>query len=456
MTTSSIENAITALGNGLEGRLILPTDADYDEARTIVANSADKRPGVIVRVGTAGDVQRTVNAARDQGIELAVRSGGHSGAGHSATEGGIMLDLRDMNAIAIDAGARTAWVETGATSGQVIAATAAHGLVVGFGDTASVGVGGITLGGGVGYLVRKWGLAIDSLLAAEIVTADGRLLSADPETNADLFWAIRGGGGNFGVATRLKFRLHDLPAFTGGLMVLPATPDVVASFIAAAEAAPAELSTICNVMPALPLPFIPAEMHGKLVVFSMLAFAGDPAAAERAIAPFRALGPIVDMVRPAPYASMFPPEDPNFHPTAAAWTLFMNRVDGPVAKTILDALSTSSASFSAVQLRVLGGAAAQVPAGATAYAHRSSRIMANVMALYTPENRSRQEAWVDATAASLRQDDAGAYVNFLGAESAERVRAAYPGKTWDRLLAVKAKYDPDNLFRLNQNIAPAT
>jgi FAD/FMN-containing dehydrogenase len=456
MTTTSMENAIEALGNGLDGRLILPTDADYDQARTIVTNSADKRPGVIVRVRTAGDVQRTIDAARDQGIELAVRSGGHSGAGHSATEGGIVLDLREMNAVAIDAGARTAWVETGATAGQVVAATAAHGLVVGFGDTASVGVGGITLGGGVGYLVRKWGLAIDSLLAAEVVTADGLLLSADPETNADLFWAIRGGGGNFGVATRLKFRLHELPAFTGGLMALPATPDVIASFIAAAETAPEELSTICNVMPAPPLPFVPAEMHGKLVVFSMLAFAGDPAAAERAIAPFRALGPIVDMVRPGPYAGMFPPEDPNFHPTAAASTLFMNRVDGPVAKTILDTLSTSSASFSAVQLRVLGGAAARIAADATAYAHRSSPIMVNVMALYTPEDRSRQEAWVDATAASLRQDDAGAYVNFLGAESAERVRAAYPGKTWDRLQVIKAKYDPENLFRLNQNIAPAS
>ena len=259
MTANSIESAIKTLGNELDGRLILPTDADYDQARTIVSNSADKRPGVIVRVKTAGDVQRTINAARDRGIELAVRSGGHSGAGHSATEGGIVLDLRDMNAVAIDADAKTAWVETGATAGQLTTAAAAHGLVVGLGDTGSVGVGGITLGGGVGYLVRKWGLAIDSLLAAEVVTADGLLLSADPDTNADLFWAIRGGGGNFGVATRLKFRLHELPAFTGGLLVLPATPDVVASFIAAAEAAPEELSTIFNVMPAPPLPFLPAK-----------------------------------------------------------------------------------------------------------------------------------------------------------------------------------------------------
>jgi len=453
--TTSIKNAINAL-KGLDGRLILPADADYDQARTIVANSADKRPGVIVRAKTAADVQRAVNIAREEGLELAIRSGGHSSAGHSASEGGIVLDLRDMNAIAVDAEAKTAWVETGATSGQVVAATTAHGLVVGFGDTSSVGVGGIALGGGVGYLVRKWGLAIDSLLAAEVVTADGRLLSADAETNPDLFWAIRGGGGNFGVAIRLKFRLHDLPAFTGGLMVLPATPEVVTGFVAAAEAAPDELSTICNVMPALPLPFIPAELRGKLVVFSMLAFAGDPAAAERAIAPFRALGPLVDMVKPGPYAAMFPPEDPNFHPTAAASSMFLDHVDGAVAKTIIDTLRTSTSPFSSVQLRVLGGAAARVPADATAYAHRSSPIMANVMALYTPADRSTQEAWVDSLAEALRQDDTGAYVNFLGAEGAERVRAAYPGKTWDRLRAAKAKYDPQNLFRLNQNIAPAT
>lgn len=455
MTTSTLEAAIADLGNTLDGRLILPADADYDAARRVFASDADKRPGAIVRARTVADVQQTVNAAREHGVELAIRSGGHSGAGHSTSEGGIVLDLRDMNAVTIDADARTAWVETGATSGQVSAATTAHGLVVGFGDTASVGVGGITLGGGIGYLVRKLGLAIDSVLAAEVVTADGRAVHADADTNADLFWAIRGGGGNFGVVTRLQFRLHDLPAFTGGLMVLPATPETVASFLAAAALAPEELSSICNVMPAPPLPFLPPDVHGRLVVFSMLAFAGEPADAERAIAPFRALGPIVDMVRPGPYTNMFPPEDPDYRPTAAARTMFIDHVDGAVARTVVDALLGSSSSFSAVQLRVLGGALARVPSDATAFAHRSSRIMVNVMALYGPSDKAQQENWVEAVTARLRQDDTGAYVNFLGAESPERVRAAYPGRTWDRLCAIKAKYDPDNLFHLNQNIVPA-
>ncbi|MEO8881939.1 MAG: FAD-binding oxidoreductase, partial [Devosia sp.] len=199
--TIKIESAIAELSNGLDGRMILPGDAGYDKARGVFAGGIDKRPGAIVRVKTAADVQRTVDAARDNDIELAVRSGGHSSAGHSTSEGGIVLDLREMNAIAIDADGHSVWVETGATAHQVTAATAGQGLVVGFGDTGSVGVGGITLGGGVGYLARKWGLTIDSLLAAEIVTADGLLLSADPDTNADLFWAIRGGGGNFGVVT---------------------------------------------------------------------------------------------------------------------------------------------------------------------------------------------------------------------------------------------------------------
>jgi FAD/FMN-containing dehydrogenase len=455
MTTRTLEDVIEALGRELDGRLILPADADYDAARTIVTGIADKKPRAIVRARTAADVQRAINTARDHGIELAVRSGGHSYAGHSASEGGIVLDLRDMNAVTVDAGSRTAWVETGATSRQVLAASAPHGLVVGFGDTGSVGVGGITLGGGVGYLVRKWGLTIDSVLAAEVVTADGLLLSADPETNADLFWAIRGGGGNFGVVTRLQFKLHDLPAFTGGLMVVPATPDVLTRFVAAAMAAPEDLSTICNVMPAPPLPFLPADLHGKLVLFAMLAFAGGGDAAERAIAPFRALGPVVDMVKPGPYASMFPPDDPDLHPTAVMRTLFVNGVDGLAARTIVDTVANGSAPFRAVQLRVLGGAAAEVAPDATAYAHRALQIMVGVLAFYTPGDRPRQQAWVEALAAALRQDESGAYVNFLEAEGTERVRAAYPGKTWDRLRAIKAKYDPGNLFRLNQNIPPA-
>jgi len=450
--------SIPQLRSRLNGRVISPDDPRYDDARKVFPGAIDRRPAVIVRVADASDVAHVVSLARESGLELAVRSGGHSGAGHGVSEGGIVLDLAEMRALEIDAGARTAWAETGLTAGGYTAAAAAHGLATGFGDTGSVGIGGITLSGGVGYLVRKHGLTVDDLLAAEVVTADGRRLRVDADTHPDLFWAIRGGGGNFGVATRFKFRLHEVDTIVGGMLLLPATPEVIAGFVAAAEDAPDELSTIANVMPAPPLPFVPAEHHGRLVVLATLAYAGAPEAGERALAPFRALAePILDMVRRMPYPEMYPREPEDYHPIAAARTLFVDGVDKRAAETILDGLRAATAPMAATQLRVLGGAMARVPADATAFAHRSSRIMVNVAAIYEREDEAAlHESSVAELAGELRRSDAGAYVGFLADEGEERVRAAYPGATWDRLAAVKARYDPTNLFRLNQNIPPAT
>jgi FAD/FMN-containing dehydrogenase len=221
--------------------VIAPSDAGYDEARTVFHGGIDRRPAAIVRAATAGDVGRVVRFARETGLELAVRSGGHSAAGHGVTDGGIVLDLRDMRGLAIDLSQGTAWAETGLTTGEYSAAAATCRLATGFGDARSVGIGGITLAGGVGYLVRKHGLTIDHLLAAEIVTADGALRRVDADNHPDLFWAIRGGGGNFGVATRFKFRLHELEKIVGGQLVLPATPEVISGFVAAAQEAPEEL-----------------------------------------------------------------------------------------------------------------------------------------------------------------------------------------------------------------------
>ncbi|MGQ0600947.1 MAG: FAD-binding oxidoreductase [Anaerolineales bacterium] len=448
---------IRQLRAALKGRVIAPDDAGYDEARTVFLGGIDRRPAVIVRVADAADVSRVVSLVRETGLELAIRSGGHSGAGHSVTEGGIVLDLSDMKALQIDAERRTAWAETGLTAGEYTTAAAAHGLATGFGDTGSVGIGGLTLGGGVGYLVRKHGLTIDDLLAAEIVTADGQFLRVDAETHPGLFWAIRGGGGNFGVATRFQFQLHKVDSVVGGMLMLPATPDVIASFIAEAEAAPEVLSTIANVMPAPPMPFVPVEYHGQLVIFGLLCYAGEVEAGERALAPFRALAaPIVDMVRPMRYPEMYPPDDENYHPMAVTRTLFVDAIDRSVAETIVARLEASNASMRVAQLRVLGGAMARVPAEATAFAHRARRIMVNVAAFYEgPEDQAVREAWVSSFAAALRQGDGGAYVNFLGDEGEARIREAYPGTTWDRLRAIKRRYDPTNLFRLNQNIPPA-
>ncbi len=448
--------SIPELRTALKGRVIAPDDIEYDKARTVFYGGIDRRPAVIVRPVDATDVAYVVSLARDTGLELAVRSGGHSVAGHSVSDGGIVLDLADMRALDIDAEHRTAWAQTGLTAGEYTNAAAAHGRATGFGDTGSVGIGGLTLGGGVGYLVRKYGLTIDDLLAAEIVTADGQLRHVDATTEPDLFWALRGGGGNFGVATRFQFRLHHLDSVVGGLLLLPATPEVIASFIELAEAAPEELSMIANIMPAPPMPFVPAEQHGQLVIMAMLVYAGQAEAGQRAIAPFRALAtPVADMVRPMRYPEIYPPEDPSYHPTAVARTMFLDRIDRAAAETIVEYLSTSDAPVRVAQLRVLSGAMARVPNDATAFAHRNSRIMANLAAFYTgPEDQVVREAWVTNFAAALHQGNDGVYVNFLGDEGEARVRAAYPGSTWDRLVAIKRRYDPTNLFRLNPNIPP--
>src|SRR5215210_6754844 len=450
------EAAIQAFSSRLRGQLIRSEDDGYNEARTVFYGGFDRRPELIVRVKDAIDVSRVIALARESGLELAIKSGGHSVAGHSTVDWGIVLDLTEMKNLELDVERRTAWAQTGLTAGEYTAAAGAHGLATGFGDTGSVGIGGITLGGGVGYMVRKHGLTIDDLLAADVVSADGELLRADAETHPDLFWAIRGGGGNFGVATRFQYRLHEVGTIVGGMMILPATPEVISSFVAEAEAAPEELSTIANVMVAPPMPFLPPEAHGQLVIMALLCYAGEADEGERVVAPFRALAePIVDMVKPMPYPEIYPPEEEDYHPVASARTMFIDTIDHSVAETIVEYLQTSSAQMAVAQIRVLGGAMARVPADATAFAHRSSRVMVNVAALYErPDEAAVYEPWIADFAASLRQGDDGAYVGFLGDEGEGRIREAYPGPTWQRLAEIKGRYDPTNLFRLNQNIMP--
>jgi FAD/FMN-containing dehydrogenase len=440
-----------------KGRVITPEDAEYDEARTVFYGTVDRRPLAIVRAADVDDVSAVVSLARDTGIELAVRSGGHSTSGHSTSEGGIVLDLADLRALEVDVEGRTAWVQTGLTSGAYSTAVAEHGLATGFGDTGSVGIGGLTVGGGVGYLVRKHGLTIDDLLAAEIVTADGRLVRTDAESHPDLFWAIRGGGGNFGVATRFQFRLHELGTVVGGMLLLPASPELIEAFVAEAESAPEELSTIANIMPTPPMPFVPTERHGELAVMALMVYAGPVEDGERAVGRFRALAePIADLVKPMSYPEIYPPDDPAFHPVFAARTMYIDRVDRATAETIVEHLEASKASLAAAQLRVLGGAMARVPADATAFAHRDRKIMVNVAALFEqPAEHDTHQAWVNGFAAALDQGVPGAYVNFLGDDGEARIREAYPGATWDRLAAIKRRYDPTNVFRLNQNIQPA-
>jgi FAD/FMN-containing dehydrogenase len=455
VSNSSI--SISKLRTDVGGRVIGPEDPEYDEARTVFYGGIDRRPAVIVRVKDDMDVSRVVSLARETGVELAVRSGGHSIPGHGVSEGGIVIDLADLRAFDIDVEDRSVWAQTGLTAGEFSAAANAYGLGTGFGDTGSVGIGGITLGGGIGYLARKHGLTIDDLLAADVVTADGEIRRVDAEAEPDLFWAIRGGGGNFGVATRFRFRLHELDTIVGGMLMLPATVDTIAGFMAESAASPEELGTIANVMKAPPLPFVPEEAHGKLVIMALMAYAGDTDAGQRALAPFRALAePVADMLRPMPYPEVYPPEQEGYHPIAITRTMFVDHIGRAEAETILEHLESSTAMMGAAQLRTLGGAMARVPVDATAFAHRQSPIMVNVAALFErPDESEVHGPWVEAFAGALHQGDDGAYVNFLGDEGQERIRAAYPGATWDRLRQIKGRYDPTNMFRLNQNIPPA-
>jgi FAD/FMN-containing dehydrogenase len=365
----------------LAGELIALDDPGYDDARTVFFKGVDRHPLAVARVADAEDVARVVSYAREGGLELAVRSGGHSPAGHGTSDGGIVIDLSQMEGLELDPDSRTAWVESGVTAGEYTVATGERGLATGLGDTGSVGIGGITLAGGIGFLVRKNGLTIDDLLAADMVTADGELVRASESSEPDLFWAIRGGAGNFGVVTRIQLRLHEVSQIVGGMLVLPTTPAVITGFLAAAEAAPDELSTIANVTLAPPLPFIPEAAHGEPILIGLLAYAGPVERGEAVVAPFRALArPYADMIRPMRYPGLYegPEQQARF---ASGANFFADSLPEGGAEAILERLPHSEAMMKAVQLRVLGGALARVPNDATAFAHRDRGLFVNVAAM---------------------------------------------------------------------------
>lgn len=438
-----------------DGNVLAPDDAGYDEARQVHVGGVDAHPAVIIRPADAAQVAKVVQLARETGLDLAVRSGGHGAGGQGVVDNGIVLDLANLKSLDIDVDTRTAWAEAGLTAGEVTKAAGEHGLAIGFGDTGSVGIGGITLGGGVGFLSRKFGLTIDSLLGAEIVTAAGSVLTVDADTHPDLFWAVRGGGGNFGVVTKFKYQLQEVPNVVGGMLLLPASAEALTSVMNAATGASENLSGMINVMTAPPMPFIPAEHHGKLVIMALLCYAGPADDGEAALAPFRkAATPLADMLRPTPYAGLFPEQGGPAPMTAVSRTLFMDDFGPADAETIMNYLQNSDAPMRAAQLRVLDGAISRVAPEATAYAHRDSAIMGNVAAFYTsPDDKVAKTAWVEEFAGHLRDGDSGGYVNFLEANGDPR--QAYPGETWNRLAKIKATYDPENLFRRNINVIPA-
>jgi FAD/FMN-containing dehydrogenase len=443
---------------GLAGSIVLPGSPDYDDARQVHHANSDGRPALIVRAADATDVARTVTLARESGLELSIRGGGHSLAGHGTNDGGIVLDLGAMKGLHIDPDRRVAWAQPGLTAGEYTVAAAAHGLATPFGDTGSVGIGGLTLGGGIGWLVRKYGLTIDALVAVEIVTADGRLITASEESHPDLFWAIRGGGGNFGVVTRFQFKLYPVGEVLGGALFLPATRDVLRSLVPIASAAPEELSTISFLMPIPPLPFAPAELVGTPSLVVMFVWAGDPAAGQAAIQPFREVAtPLLDMAMPMPYPGIYElTRQGEQRSLAVHRSHLLSTLDDAAVDAMLEATATRTSPMAMIQLRVLGGAMARVGADETAFAHRDAGVMALIITPFDdPATEPVHRAWTEALHEKLSPNSVGVYSNFLEVEGDERIRAAYPAGTYERLADVKRRYDPANLFHQNQNIRPA-
>lgn len=448
---------IETLRSRIAGEVFTPADLGYDVARTTLYTS-DRHPFAVVRAANALDVAETVKFAVEREFPLAVRSGGHSLAQYSVINGAVVADLSQMKRVQIDPETRTAKVQAGATSGDLAGPAGEHGLALSTGDTASVGMGGLTTGGGIGFMARKYGLAIDSLLEAQIVTANGEILTANESQNAELFWAIRGGGGNAGIVTEFTYQLAEVPQILGGMIAIPATKETLRAYLDFSVAAPEELTTLGNLMYAPPLPFVPEDQVGKLVIVILVCWAGDIEQGQKTLAQLRAIAePVIDMVGPMPYPEIYRMTDHQSEPHGASIrSMFAHQVSDETIDAIFESMSRPSSPMSIVHFRAMGGAISRVPVDATAFAHRSEPYFVTILNLWPDpaEDRTPHEAWTNELFAAMRRDASGVYVNFLEDEGADRVREAYPGATYERLAEVKRAYDPENVFRFNQNVAP--
>ena len=460
MDNAIVADPLEALRAQLDGQLITSTDAAYDDARKVVYITVDRRPLAIVRAATAQDVARAVTYAREHALPLAVRSGGHSLAHHSVINDALVIDLSGMKRVEINPEARIARVQAGTTSGDLAGPAAAYGLALSTGDTHSVGMGGLTTGGGIGFMGRQHGLAIDNLLAAQVVTAAGEIVTASADEHPDLFWAIRGGGGNFGVVTEFTFRLQPVGQILGGVLLLPATHQVLRGYLDYVTAAPDELTTIANLMHAPPAPYVPQERVGEPVLAIYVCWTGSMAEGERALAPLRALAtPVADAVEPMPYPAIYQFTAHQAAPHGGSVRMmFADALSDAALDAALAALHGATSPYSIIQFRGLGGAMARVDASATAFAHRDQPYFVAVIAIWldAAEDATKHGAWTHALWDAIRHEASGVYVNFLENEGASRIQDAYPTATLARLREIKRRYDPHNLFRFNQNIRPAT
>ena len=448
--------AVAGLAAAISGDVLAPDHPAFYGTSAVTQLARPARPALIVRPACAADVARAIAFAREEGLVIAVRGGGHSSAGHGTGDGVMVIDTRDLRHLSVDPTARRLRAGAGLLAREVVAAAHENGLTVPLGDSGSVGVAGITLGGGFGYLSRQHGLTVDRLVSADLVTADGRLVTASADSEPDLFWAIRGGGGNFGVVTSLDFDMVEAGTVHGGALVLPASRDVLRGVAPLAGAAPRELGVIASLMPAPRAPFMPPDAVGRPVVLVVGVYNGDRAAGEAAWAPFRALArPIADTVGPIPYPDVYRLAPGGPPAASVSRSAFVEVVDDVVVDALREAYASAPGTRAMVQLRVLGGAIGDRPGEATAYAHRAAP--AHVLATATapsPESLGPCEAWADDLLGALRSRSIGAYVNFLEDEGEARVREAYPARTYRRLAAAKAAWDPDNVFRRNHNIRP--
>jgi FAD/FMN-containing dehydrogenase len=456
------DDEIEALRGALRGSVLLPGDAGYDTARSIWNAMIDRRPGMIVQALGAADVIQAVNFAREHGAALAVRGGGHNIAGNAVCDGGIMLDLSRMRSVQVERAARRVRVEGGALLSDVDKETQAFGLVVPVGINSTTGIAGLTLGGGFGWTSRKFGLSIDNLVAVDIVTADGQLRRADATHEADLFWAARGGSGNFGVVTMFEFALHELgPQVTAGLILHPIADaaKLMREYRRLVADAPDALTVWLVLRKAPPAPFVPVAWHDKEVMVIALCYAGPMEEGEKAVAPFRALGhPIADLVGPHPFAGWQAAFDPLLTPGARNYwkSHDLKQLSDPAIDALLHAVARLPTSECEVFVGHLGGRINRIPTDATAFPRRDVEFVVNV---HTRWREAAQDAacikWARDLFQALTPHAMGSvYVNFMPSDEVDRTRAAF-GPNYTRLAEIKRRYDPANLFRLNQNIVQA-
>ena len=453
---------IEELKGGFKGEILLPSDGAYESARKIWNAMIDKHPAVIARCATTSDVVRGVNFARDNGLLLAVRGGGHNIAGNALCDDGLVIDLSKMKAARVDPASRRATIEGGATLADLDAATQAHGLATPTGINSTTGIAGLTLGGGFGWLSRKYGMTVDNLESAEVVTAAGEVVRTSATEHPDLFWALRGGGGNFGVVTRFEFRLHPVgPDVLSGLIVYPISEakSVLQQYRDFIAKAPEELTVWTILRHAPPLPFLPERVHGKGIIALALIYAGDPKQGEPFIEPLRKFGtPLGEHVGVQPYVAWQQAFDPLL--TAGARNYWKSHNFSTLEDGLFDAVIAYIGKLPSPQCEIffgaIGGATTRPAPGSAAYAHRDAKFVMNVHGRWEdPADDKLCIGWAhDFFNASAPFASSGVYVNFLTADEGDRVRSAY-GPNYGRLAQVKREYDPDNLFRMNQNIEPA-